>query len=87
MPILSGFEASRGIREFERKHKIPPTFIVALTGLGDDRSRQQAHRSGMNLFLMKPLKLALIKKVIDERDTGGNNRLDNWNGDMMAVSP
>jgi len=71
MPVLNGFEASRAIRSFERAHGIAPTYIVALTGLGDGLSRQEAFQSGMNLFLLKPLKLSLIKKVLDERESRG----------------
>lgn len=38
--------------------------IVALTGLGSEDSRQEAHSSGTNLFLTKPVKLGEVKRLL-----------------------
>lgn len=70
MPIMNGFEASRGIRDVERerahdKNPQEPTRIVALTGLGSEASRQEALVSGIDEFRTKPVPLKELKAILD----------------------
>lgn len=65
MPVLNGFEASRAIREYERRHPDrPPTRIIALTGLGTKASRQEATRCGIDDYRIKPVKLGVLKEML-----------------------
>ncbi|TIA46357.1 hypothetical protein D6C79_05249, partial [Aureobasidium pullulans] len=67
MPIMDGFEASRKIREYEKSSSEQvkqPTYIIALTGLGSDASRQEAATSGIDQFHTKPVKLDHIRTLL-----------------------
>lgn len=64
MPIMDGFGATRAIRSLERDKGCSPAIIVAITGLGDSASREQAFASGMDLFLTKPLKMKELTEVL-----------------------
>ncbi|GAB7348884.1 hypothetical protein MBLNU459_g7581t4 [Dothideomycetes sp. NU459] len=68
MPIMNGFESSRGIREFEAKslaHQTNPTRIIALTGLGSSDSRKEATSSGIDDFRVKPVPMKDLKDILD----------------------
>jgi signal transduction histidine kinase/DNA-binding NarL/FixJ family response regulator len=67
MPVMDGFTATREIRAYEREMKLPPSKIVALTGLGSAASRQEAFASGTNLFLTKPVRLQEVRKLLVKR--------------------
>lgn len=67
MPVMDGFEASRQIRRLEREHRAgmtksgqqsssPPTVIAALTGLDSANAQKEAFGSGIDTFLIKPVK-------------------------------
>ncbi|KAJ5787291.1 hypothetical protein N7457_002281 [Penicillium paradoxum] len=64
MPIMDGFEASRQIRRVEKEHrakndslqKAPATYIAALTGLDSPDAQKEAFGSGIDTFLIKPVK-------------------------------
>ena len=59
MPIMSGFEATEKIREFNPDIAI---FCLSANIFGEDKER--AFQSGMNEFLEKPLRKAdFIHKV------------------------
>jgi len=61
MPRMSGYEATKNIRQFEANAGVPHVPIIALTAsaMSEDRSRCLA--AGMNDFLTKPI----IKHVLD----------------------
>jgi len=56
MPEMDGFEATRLIRELERKRHQSRTMIIALTGLASAGDRAKAYECGVDKFLTKPLK-------------------------------
>ncbi|KGO69340.1 CheY-like superfamily [Penicillium italicum] len=79
MPIMDGFEASRQIRRAEKEHRArtrhstqkspPATFIAALTGLDSPNAQKEAFGSGIDTFLIKPVKRpdlhAILQRVIE----------------------
>ncbi|KAK3710454.1 hypothetical protein LTR37_010297 [Vermiconidia calcicola] len=71
MPIFNGFEASRHIRNYEQQEGLAPAYIIALTGLGDASAQQEAHTSGMNMFLTKPVRLKELTRILDGIENGG----------------
>lgn len=70
MPVLNGYEATRAIREFENRNHLPPTTVVALTGLGSAQAQQEAYSSGIDLFLTKPVKLKELGQILESVDRG-----------------
>lgn len=72
MPVMDGLEATRQIRAHEIRNGLPKTTIIALTGVADAEIQQEASASGINLFLIKPLRLvdleAVLKGVIVGQD-------------------
>lgn len=64
MPVMDGFEAARRIRAFERSRSISAAIIIAVTGLGSTEARQNAHASGLDLFLTKPVRPRDLTEVL-----------------------
>lgn len=64
MPVMDGLEATRGIREFERKHKVTSATIIALTGLASSGAQQEAFASGIDMFMTKPVRLKNLAEVL-----------------------
>jgi signal transduction histidine kinase/DNA-binding NarL/FixJ family response regulator len=79
MPIMDGFEATRRIREIERRHnrslsdnQTPQNcLIIALTGLASDRDQKEAFRSGVDLYITKPVSFAKVSKLLDNWEANG----------------
>jgi len=72
MPVMNGIEAARLIREWESAQSQPlpsrartRARIIAMTGLGDDRTRQEALASGIDVFLTKPIRLRDVKTLLE----------------------
>lgn len=59
MPELDGIQATRNIREFNKK--IP---IIAITAYVNDKNKTDCTKAGMNAFLAKPVSHDIIKNVI-----------------------
>ncbi|KAF5673599.1 nik-1-like protein [Fusarium denticulatum] len=64
MPVMDGLEATRQIRAFERYRGIAASKILAITGLGSESTREEATRSGVDVFITKPVKLRELEVVI-----------------------
>ena len=64
MPVMDGLSATREIRAFERDQGLPPSTIIALTGLDSTKTEEEAFASGVNLFLTKPVQLKRLKEVL-----------------------
>lgn len=65
MPVMNGIAATRAIRELEKAQRLKPRAqIIAMTGLGDEKTRQEAIASGMDLFFTKPIRLGQIKTLL-----------------------
>jgi CheY-like chemotaxis protein len=64
---MDGMQASTEIRKLEQEASLNRTTIVALTGLASADAQEQAIRSGIDLFLTKPVPLRSLKALIEER--------------------
>jgi CheY-like chemotaxis protein len=67
MPIMDGLTSTRSIRKFEQDHDLPRSTIVALTGLASAQDQQDAQDAGVDMYLVKPVKFADIKRVFGSR--------------------
>jgi len=77
MPVMDGFEASRQIRRLEKEHRAgmseteklahPPTLIAALTGLDSANAQKEALGSGVNTFLVKPVKRPELQTILQRK--------------------
>ncbi|KAJ9110426.1 hypothetical protein QFC19_001551 [Naganishia cerealis] len=68
MPVKSGFEASQGIRAYEKEANLPPCLIWAVTAKSDDVSKVYGLEScGINRWFTKPLKLMKLEDLIREK--------------------
>ncbi|KAH6633080.1 sensor histidine kinase-like protein/response regulator [Boeremia exigua] len=70
MPEMDGLEATRQIRAHEIRNGLPPVTIIALTGVASTETQQEANSSGVNLFLIKPVRLAELEVVLKGVVTG-----------------
>ena len=73
LPVLSGIEASKQIRDYEKQQKLllkndapPPVIIVALTASNSIEDQRNALLSGCNDYLTKPVNLHWLSKKITE---------------------
>ena len=57
MPEMDGFEATRAIRDYERREGLAATPIIALTAHALQEHRDAVFASGMNYYLSKPITL------------------------------
>ncbi|MGE5451089.1 MAG: hybrid sensor histidine kinase/response regulator, partial [Acidobacteriota bacterium] len=65
MPVMSGYEATRMIREQEQERGLPRIPIVALTATAGDAERQDCMAAGMDDFLSKPCDLEALTRTIE----------------------
>ena len=70
MPVMDGLEATRQIRAHEIRNNLPKATIIALTGVADTDIQQEANSSGINLFLIKPVRLADLEVILKGVVTG-----------------
>lgn len=64
MPILTGYETTQKIREWEAENGRKPVKIIALTAHTFDEEKQKCLEAGMNDFITKPINmLDLIEKM------------------------
>ena len=69
MPIMDGAEATRQIRQFEKEEQRERTPIIGLTANALDEQRDSYLRAGMDLHLVKPIRLWELAEAI-KRWTG-----------------
>jgi CheY-like chemotaxis protein len=61
MPEMNGYDVCRLIRQRSWGKGIR---IVALTGWGQERDRQNAHEAGFDAHLVKPVDVAVLRDVL-----------------------
>ncbi|KAL7655671.1 hypothetical protein ACMYSQ_007614 [Aspergillus niger] len=64
MPVMDGIVATDHIRRYEKKNGLIPSRIIAVTGLGSADRQQQALSAGVDEYLVKPVSLHGLKKVM-----------------------
>jgi signal transduction histidine kinase len=67
MPRLSGYEAAERIRREPWGRR---TFLVALTGWGQEEDRQRAHAAGFDVHLTKPVDPAALNALVARAPAG-----------------
>jgi CheY-like chemotaxis protein len=65
MPILDGYEATKTLRR-DSVEAVRGIFIVALTASAVQGDREKCLASGMNDYLAKPVRLAVLKKKFSQ---------------------
>lgn len=62
MPVMNGFETSKAIRQLDERYSRIP--IIGLSADGLPNSQQKALQSGMNEYLIKPIKQEDLRQVL-----------------------
>ena len=70
---MDGFEAARQIRRIEKQYKhqsksARPMIIAALTGLDSADAQKEAFGSGIDTFLIKPVKRPELQALLRQMD-------------------
>jgi CheY-like chemotaxis protein len=65
MPVMNGLTATSKIREFERDRSLRPAVIMAVTGVASSEMQREALSCGVNEYLIKPISLSNIRKVMN----------------------
>jgi signal transduction histidine kinase/CheY-like chemotaxis protein/HPt (histidine-containing phosphotransfer) domain-containing protein len=63
MPLMDGLQATRAIREREHNsgHRVP---IIAMTANASENDRQNCLESGMDDFIVKPVRAEVLRKTL-----------------------
>ncbi len=75
MPVVDGFEATKIIREYEKANGMPRTPIVALTANALEADRQACLESGMDDFIIKPIRLRMLPEIFNRFSMGDDDSL------------
>ncbi len=66
MPVMDGYQTTRLIREMVAKGEIDYLIrIVAMTGNALEGERERCMEAGMDDYIAKPVRLSLLKKVLE----------------------
>jgi CheY-like chemotaxis protein len=64
MPVMDGIMSTNKIRQFEEKMGLARSRIMAITGVASTDMQQRAKAAGIDEYLVKPVSLVALKKVI-----------------------
>ncbi|NPA11180.1 MAG: response regulator [Epsilonproteobacteria bacterium] len=64
MPIMDGLEATKEIREFEKKENLPHTPIIAVTANCLKGDREKCIGAGMDDYIAKPINKEELSKIL-----------------------
>ena len=64
MPVMDGYEATRAIRDWEKRHGQSPTPIIALTAHALSEHKKTSLKAGCNAHIVKPVKKAALIATI-----------------------
>jgi CheY-like chemotaxis protein len=65
MPVMDGIVSTSKIREYEEENSLPRAAIMAVTGVASATMQQQAFAAGIDDYLVKPLSLRDLKRVMN----------------------
>lgn len=71
MPEMTGLEAARAVREWERETETAPVSMVAMTAYAMTEDIQKSLQAGMNAHIAKPVEIASLRRILDNF-LGGN---------------
>ncbi len=89
MPVLNGLEATRLIREHEKKHGLSPIPIIAMTASALTRDRENCKAAGMNDFMSKPVKRQDLDQALAQwlPRNRQHKPLTEHNGELFSAKP
>jgi PAS domain S-box-containing protein len=64
MPVMDGIQATRLIREYEKKNKLKKSIIIAVTAHTKEGEKQNLMDAGMDFYLSKPFKTSDLIDLI-----------------------
>jgi CheY-like chemotaxis protein len=70
MPVMDGYSATRGIRQWEGEHHARPVPILALTAHALPEEVQKSLEAGCTAHLTKPIRKATLLHAIEEHALG-----------------
>ena len=62
---MDGLVSTSKIRQREKDHGLQPSRIMAVTGVASDTMQQAAVAAGVDNYLVKPLSLHKLKKLME----------------------
>ncbi|KAK9847245.1 hypothetical protein MYU51_019703 [Penicillium brevicompactum] len=65
MPVMDGLHSTNNIRLFEKEKGMSASCIMAVTGVASDEMQKQAKMMGLDNYLIKPVSLQGLKKVMN----------------------
>lgn len=66
MPEMDGLEAAQLIRAYEAEQGLPPVTMIAMTAHAMDGDKERILAAGLDDYITKPLKKALIQQKVTE---------------------
>jgi CheY-like chemotaxis protein/two-component sensor histidine kinase len=66
MPVMSGIEATRIIREYEISNQLSPIPIIALTASVTESDQRKVKDAGMNYFCPKPIDVQQLFSLVEQ---------------------
>ncbi|KTC62955.1 response regulator [Pseudomonas fluorescens ABAC62] len=76
MPRMDGYDMARAIREHERRMRLKRVPIVALTANLQNDSPRRCREAGMDDWLLKPLTLTQLHRLLERWSPGPHAPLD-----------
>ena len=64
MPRLDGLKMLRKMREYEGIHQMPPTRVLIITALTEEKTRREAMEAGCGAILSKPLEMGELEAAL-----------------------
>ncbi|MCV6614801.1 MAG: response regulator, partial [Cellvibrionaceae bacterium] len=66
MPEMDGYEATRLIRQYEKRNKLAAIPIIAVTSHSSRIHQERAMEAGMSAFIRKPVSLDVLRRELDK---------------------
>lgn len=83
MPVLDGYEATRTIRRDSDPH-VRGVLVIAMTASAIRGDREKCLEAGMNNYLAKPVRAAVLKDMLDEYLSRASSQMEPVKLESMA---